>query len=458
MHHHQECMHIDWSDLHRTTLVKQSDFLVFFVCGVKYETLRATLERFPDTLLGRDSDRQSYYVNAKDAYFLNRCRKSFEAVLYFYQSGGVLVRPSGVSLHVFLDEVRFYKLGPKVLKELHKEEGFVVVGGGETKQSDPCAVIDKCASTTSCGGEQTYQQKIWELFESPDSSSAARIVSFVSMFVIGISIIIFCLETLPVFRTRPRKETDQIPQANSTNCAAHLADSLTAAKYAQLCFSDMELCCVAWFTLEYLLRLFTSPSKTKFLRSPLNMIDFFAILPYFIGLWINADGNATPLSVLRVVRLVRVFRIFKLSRHSMSLQILGNTLRASVRELVMLIFFLSMGVLVFSSAIFYADLAESGPKRRFHSIPDCFWYTLVTMTTVGYGDVVPSTRIGKIIGSTCALTGVLTLAVPVPVIVSNFEFFYKRDGRNGSANKEKEFRDNWRQLKKAANVQYVTTV
>lgn len=152
--------------------------------------------------------------------------------------------------------------------------------------------------------------------------------------------------------------------------------------------------------------------------------------------------NATPLPVLRVVRLVRVFRILKLSRHSASLQVLGNTLKESVRELGMLVFFVSMGVLVFSSALYYADYAESGPGRRFRSIPDTFWYSLVTMTTVGYGEVVPHTTIGKIIGSMCAVCGVLTLALPVPVIVSNFQFFYERDAGRNAKKREEEFQNN----------------
>ena len=89
----------------------------------------------------------------------------------------------------------------------------------------------------------------------------------------------------------------------------------------------------------------------------------------------------------------------------------------------MMIFFLLLGVIVFSSALYFAE----NSVETFSSIPDAFWYTLVTMTTIGYGDKVPVTRIGKMIGGCCVVTGVLTLALPVPVIVSNFEFFYKRE-------------------------------
>ena len=87
----------------------------------------------------------------------------------------------------------------------------------------------------------------------------------------------------------------------------------------------------------------------------------------------------------------------------MSLKILGNTLRASVNELGMLIFSLILGAVSFSSLLFYA---EQSRNQKINSILDAFWYSLVSMTTVGYGDIVPVTSLGKMIGSMCAITGV----------------------------------------------------
>jgi potassium voltage-gated channel Shaker-related subfamily A protein len=181
----------------------------------------------------------------------------------------------------------------------------------------------------------------------------------------------------------------------------------------------------------------------------MNSIDLMAIVPYFITLGtmmaekekertyapdtyvpLNVHGDkgqnqAMSLAILRVIRLVRVFRIFKLSRHSKGLQILGMTLKASMRELGLLMFFLFIGVILFSSAVYYAEADHE--RSFFKSIPDAFWWAVVTMTTVGYGDMRPVGVWGKIVGSLCAIAGVLTIALPVPVIVSNFNYFYHRE-------------------------------
>ena len=83
---------------------------------------------------------------------------------------------------------------------------------------------------------------------------------------------------------------------------------------------------------------------------------------------------------------------------------------------------LMVGLLVFSSALYYAELDQ--PQSQIHSIPDAFWWAIITMTTVGYGDKVPLGPIGKLVGAACAICGVLTLAIPVPIITGHFNRFY----------------------------------
>ena len=262
------------------------------------------------------------------------------------------------------------------------------------------------------------------LFEYPESSTAARLIAIFSVVIILLSIVIFCLETLPDFKHyRVMNATN-----NATGESLHEDD---IPKFNEP-FFIIETCCIIWFTFELLVRFASCPEKLGFFKNIMNCIDIIAIIPYFITLGTvvadesKSNNQAMSLAILRVIRLVRVFRIFKLSRHSKGLQILGQTLKASMRELGLLIFFLFIGVILFSSAVYFAE--ADADQTHFRSIPDAFWWAVVTMTTVGYGDMRPIGVWGKLVGSLCAIAGVLTIALPVPVIVSNFNYFYHREG------------------------------
>jgi len=191
-------------------------------------------------------------------------------------------------------------------------------------------------------------------------------------------------------------------------------------EYQDLLFI-LEGICVSWFTLELLVRFVFCPTKCDFFKKAMNWIDFLAIVPFYISIRFRYDAD-NNLDVLMIIRLIRIFRIFKLSRHSSGLQILGHTLRASFRELLLLIFILIMGVVLFASLIYHCE--KQVPNTKFEDIPTSFWWAVVTMTTVGYGDMAPQTLAGKCVGGICAVCGVLTIALPVPVIVNNFSLYY----------------------------------
>ncbi|KAF7694035.1 potassium voltage-gated channel subfamily A member 1 [Silurus meridionalis] len=383
--------------------------VVINISGLRFETQLKTLAQFPDTLLGNPKKRMRYFDPLRNEYFFDRNRPSFDAILYYYQSGGRLRRPVNVPLDMFSEEIKFYELGVEAMEKFREDEGFI----REEERPLP---------------ENEFQRQVWLLFEHPESSGPARGIAIVSVMVILISIVIFCLETLPELKEDPRGRMQTVGN--------------TTTYYKPNIFKDpffiVETLCIIWFSFELIVRFFACPSKAAYFKNMMNTIDVVAIIPYFItlgtelaedeeGKEVKAGGGeqATSLAILRVIRLVRVFRIFKLSRHSKGLQILGQTLKASMRELGLLIFFLFIGVILFSSAVYFAEAEEK--ESFFTSIPDAFWWAVVSMTTVGYGDMYPVTIGGKIVGSLCAIAGVLTIALPVPVIVSNFNYFYHRE-------------------------------
>lgn len=259
------------------------------------------------------------------------------------------------------------------------------------------------------------------------SISLMQAVALASLFFILVSITTFCLETHEAFNELQNR-TKLVVIGNITYEEARLEMVTKPA------LTLVEGICVVWFTFEFLVRIICCPDKLVFIKNTLNIIDFVAILPFYLEMGLSglsSKAASDVLGFLRVVRFVRILRIFKLTRHFVGLRVLGHTLRASVNEFLLLIIFLALGVLIFATMIYYAERIGAHPDdptvsshTHFKNIPISFWWAVVTMTTLGYGDMYPQTWLGMMVGALCALAGVLTIAMPVPVIVNNFGMYY----------------------------------
>ena len=375
------------------------------ISGQRFETQLRTLDRFPETLLGDQDRRNLYWDTKREEYFFDRHRPSFPAILYYYQSGGRLRRPIEVPDDVFLRELEFYNLGDDVMNSYKEKEGYMI----EEVMPMP---------------EHPLLRKIWLLVEDPDSSRVARMLAVISIVIILMSIVSFCVETLPAFER--------------THCVNVTHDDGTRVQTPNYrdAFFIVESICVAWFTVEFILRFISCPSTIGFAKNIMNIFDVVAILPYFVILiMVSAAGTchgAKKSGSLIFIRVLRVFRIFKLSKHSQGLRILGLTMKTSMHELGMFFFFLIVAMVVFAAAAYHAEQDVEGSQLR--SIPDAFWWAIVTMTTVGYGDVTPVGGWGKLVGAVCVIAGVLTVALPVPVVVANFNNYYRHESGRGYIN------------------------
>ncbi|KYN20290.1 Potassium voltage-gated channel protein Shal [Trachymyrmex cornetzi] len=401
--------------------------LLINVSGRRFETWRNTLEKYPDTLLG-SNEREFFYDEESKEYFFDRDPDIFRHILNYYRTGK-LHYPKHECLTSYDEELAFFGILPDVIGDCCYEDYR------DRKRENAERLMDDKLSEN---GDQNLQQlldirqKMWRAFQNPHISTAALVFYYVTGFFIAVSVLANVVETVPC-GNRPGR-----------------AGTLSCGERYKIVFFCLDTACVMIFTAEYLLRLFAAPSRCKFARSVMSVIDVVAILPYYIGLGITDNDDVSGAFV--TLRVFRVFRIFKFSRHSQGLRILGYTLKSCASELGFLVFSLAMAIIIFATVMFYAEKNVDG--TNFTSIPSAFWYTIVTMTTLGcqyprskypglillsnfiaklqfaaYGDMVPKTIAGKIVGGVCSLSGVLVIALPVPVIVSNFSRIYHQNQR-----------------------------
>ncbi|VDK42136.1 unnamed protein product [Anisakis simplex] len=384
--------------------------LLINISGRRFETWRNTLEKYPETLLG-SSEKEFFYDEETCEYFFDRDPDIFRFILTFYRTGK-LHYPKNECLVAYDEELSFFGIMPDLISDCCYEDYKDKKRENQERLiEEQLECVDKTKRTVS------LQQKMWAAFENPHTSSVALVFYYVTGFFIAVSVMCNIIETIP---------------------CKYMADDLTIScgDLYERQFFVLDTACVIIFTVEYLARLFAAPDRIKFLRSIMSVIDVVAILPYYIGLGLTNKKDVSGAFV--TLRVFRVFRIFKFSRHSQGLRILGYTLKSCASELGFLVFSLAMAIIIFATIMYYAE--KKVVDTRFTSIPAAFWYTIVTMTTLGYGDMVPATVMGKVVGGVCSLSGVLVIALPVPVIVSNFSRIYHQNQRADKRKAQKKAR------------------
>lgn len=244
------------------------------------------------------------------------------------------------------------------------------------------------------------RQATWTVFEDPSSSRIAGALSILIISLIILSTVALVMETMPSVEAESE-------------------------------FAVIEALTAVVFSIEFVARLLSTGNLRHFARSPMNWVDFLSVLPWYLGkLFVS---NETQL--LRVLRVVRVVRVFKLSRYFTSLGLLTRAFANSGSAMAMAFFLTILGVLLLGSIMFYIERGSlnevtnqlevrPGQPSRFYSILQSCWWCIVTITSVGYGDVTPVTELGRAVGGFISVFGVVLLAFPVSIFSANFAEVY----------------------------------
>jgi voltage-gated potassium channel len=243
------------------------------------------------------------------------------------------------------------------------------------------------------GTASSLRHRIKRLLDGDDASLVGRAINIGLLALIVVNVVALMLETV---------------------------ESLRVAN--QRLFTWIEVVSVALFTVEYLLRLwvctldprYRAPvlGRLRFVLTPLALLDLLAILPFFVPL-LGVDLRSA-----RVPRLLRLFRLAKLARYSRSLRVFGRVAAAKLEELMTIVLLLIMMLVVASTFMYFAE--HDAQPRSFTSIPATMWWTIATLTTVGYGDMCPVTGLGQLLGAVIALLGIGVFALPTGILGAAF--------------------------------------
>lgn len=182
------------------------------------------------------------------------------------------------------------------------------------------------------------------------------------------------------------------------------------ASYSDL-FLQMEWAFTAFFTVEYALRIWCSPNRKRYALSTFGIVDLLAILPTYLAFFYP---DAASMLLIRLIRILRIFRVLRLLQFLREANVLARSLANSRRKI--LVFFSIMLIIttIFGCLMYVLE----GPENGFSTIPKSIYWAIVTITTVGYGDVVPHTALGQAVASVGMLTGYAIIAVPTGIITA----------------------------------------
>ena len=231
--------------------------------------------------------------------------------------------------------------------------------------------------------EDGWRKKIYEIIYLSDTK-AGRTFDIALLILIVFSTVLIMVETVPIVKLQYYKE-----------------------------FYYAEFFITIIFTIEYLLRIICIKDREEYIFSPIGIIDFLSIIPFYISLIFPVWHFV---AIIRMLRILRIFRIFNLADYMHDGRFIVSALKHSSRKIYIFLLFMIIFIVIIGAMMY---VVEDG-KNGFSSIPQSVYWAVVTITTVGYGDISPATPLGKLLSIIVMLCGYSIIAVPTGVVTSEF--------------------------------------
>lgn len=343
------------------------------VSGKLFETTEVTLSAFPRTLLGRRSDRDRFYDKTRGEYIFNRCFYSFDAILFYYQSRGILSRPAYVKRSKFLEELTFFKINVFLDIRHRRETKFVETEKNKHRKPSSRA-----------------RELVWRImcFKNNPRYRNSSYMFYIVMVVF--SVVTICLEP--------------------------------SVKPKRMWFL-FELFLFVLFTCEYAIRVFIANETKQYMMSPLGLLDLFSMLSSFV--YITVHLTRDTVGTIPIIKLSQVVRVLKYARVSRGVQEFFHVLWACREQVSLFIGTALVSCFLAATVIHLAEQnADKSKPENNVTFFNWVWYSIITATGVGYGDYYPKTGAGKLVGGILSVIGVLIFCLPATQLVYKFVDLY----------------------------------
>ncbi|XP_020511739.1 potassium voltage-gated channel subfamily V member 2-like [Labrus bergylta] len=406
---------------------ERQQVIIVNVGGKVFHIPKQYAAKYPQTRIGSlalCSDRAKLltlcddYSVRKNEFFFDRDPAFFHHVCHFYTSGVLWVIREMCPIN-FEEEIAYWGLSLKdtqlccwmVFQEKVDDVKENLKVDRELMAEIEVKYDDECFKEMVFGN---VRKSLWNLVENPYSSIVAKAFTVVSNLLVLFSIFAMTLNTVEEL---------------------HMY-KINGKTYMEW----VEILTIIFFTFEYVIRLFTNPNIAIFLKSGLNFVDMVAVMPYFFQIVFEVFSDQENVSaqedlktmarvsklsqVLKVIKLMRIFRILKLARHSTGMRAFGFTLRQCYQQASCILLFIAMGIFTFSALLHSAERETEGTPIS--SIPHAWWWAAVSISTVGYGDVVPVTILGRFVAFGCISFGIILNGMPISFLFNKFSDYYSK--------------------------------